>query len=724
MPISKAQANPRADADGKTFFRSSALSAVLGLLATVHTGCRPGRRVQSLDKSGRHNSGRALRLLVQLAMLSTASGLGLPSAADAGSTPSCQDSKGTTWCQKKLRLHAHKCQNTWMQTNCALTCGQCVAESPPPASPSPPPAPPPPPCHDTTSTTWCQKKTEKCDRPWFQRNCAQTCGQCPAEASPPPPSPNPPPPATTPGSPPPPPPSPLSPTPCQDTTSTTWCQKKTHRCDEPWFQRSCARTCGQCPAEPPLPSPPPSPPSSPPPCEDIKSTQWCEKKKDKCEARPYVQTNCAMTCGQCVAPPPPPAPPCADIQPTRWCEKRTDRCEEPWYQSSCAETCGQCADDPPVDLCLAETYFEGISQNLICDLWLDAGHSCSTKWEDVCANDHPGGPEQNAFTLASVSCSQCPVDLCAATTYFEGISENLICDLWIDAGHNCDTQWDSVCTTDNPSGAEYNSGILSSLDCELCGGGGPQTCSDEETAVNSQGPCDWAPCNQNEHFECSSGNHCYAGNADPRCDGKDNGHWEPAFPPNTWCWGGNLDFQCGQPPAAMELEGQSCSSSWTNCEGCTSTGDYCGTPSGARGESMPPSTDCAVSNCAVVCGMESCAPAPGGGHGPISVSSSCGAFNCFDGAHISGFDISCDTGLTEDDCAAKCCNQADPAPPSRLPSLPLTPTTHSHHSPSPHPHLTPHLPLTLTLTSPSPHSHLNLTSPHPSPSPLTLHPSP
>ena len=56
----------------------------------------------------------------------------------------------------------------------------------------------------------------------------------------------------------------------------------------------------------------------------------------------------------------------------------------------------------------------------------------------------------------------------------------------------------------------------------------------------------------------------------------------------------------------MELEGQSCSSSWTNCEDCSSTGDYCGTPSGARGESTPPSTDCAVSNCAVVCGMESC----------------------------------------------------------------------------------------------------------------------
>jgi len=108
------------------------------------------------------------------------------------------------------------------------------------------------------------------------------------------------------------------------------------------------------------------------------------------------------------------------------------------------------------------------------------------------------------------------------------------------------------------------------------------------------------------------------------------------------------------PPAAT-LEGQTCSSSWTNCEGCTSTGDYCGTPSGARGESMPRSTDCAMTNCVVVCGENLC---PGASHGPISLSSSCGAFNCFDGAHINGYDISCDTGLTEGECAAKCCDQA------------------------------------------------------------------
>ncbi len=47
------------------------------------------------------------------------------------------------------------------------------------------------------------------------------------------------------------------------------------------------------------------------------------------------------------------------------------------------------------------------------------------------------------------------------------------------------------------------------------------------------------------------------------------------------------------------------------------------------------------------------------GSGSISVSSSCDEYNCFDGAHINGFDISCDTDLTETQCADKCCSQSN-----------------------------------------------------------------
>jgi len=284
---------------------------------------------------------------------------------------------------------------------------------PPPSPPSPsPPAVLPPsmptPCQDIQSSTWCEKKTYKCDLPWFQTNCAQTCGQCP----PPPPPPLP---ACSghkcgdtcivggdmagicdavgacsfdydnirclPSSPPPPPP----PTPCQDIQSSTWCEKRTqkHKCDRPWFQTNCAQTCGQCDAGPMPPaglaSPMPPPPVPPPPCEDIKSSSWCERKKDKCEARLYLQRNCALTCGECVAEPscpeilcmvwcehgyetdggcqlcscldasspppagsPPPAPLCEDTKPTSWCEAREDKCDQPWFQRNCATTCGQC----------------------------------------------------------------------------------------------------------------------------------------------------------------------------------------------------------------------------------------------------------------------------------------------------------------------------------------------------------------------------------------------
>jgi len=45
------------------------------------------------------------------------------------------------------------------------------------------------------------------------------------------------------------------------------------------------------------------------------------------------------------------------------------------------------------------------------------------------------------------------------------------------------------------------------------------------------------------------------------------------------------------------------------------------------------------------------------GSGSIDVSSSCSEYNCFDGAHIMGWDITCDTGFTEAQCAEKCCGQ-------------------------------------------------------------------
>ena len=47
------------------------------------------------------------------------------------------------------------------------------------------------------------------------------------------------------------------------------------------------------------------------------------------------------------------------------------------------------------------------------------------------------------------------------------------------------------------------------------------------------------------------------------------------------------------------------------------------------------------------------------GLGSVSILRSCDEYNCFDGAHINGFDISCDTGFTKEQCADKCCSQSN-----------------------------------------------------------------
>ena len=73
--------------------------------------------------------------------------------------------------------------------------------------------------------------------------------------------------------------------------------------------------------------------------------------------------------------------------------------------------------------------------------------------------------------------------------------------------------------------------------------------------------------------------------------------------PKNWCWSDAASpaIDCRDPPAvpAIDLEGQSCDTVWTDCSGCTSTGGFCGTPSGGIGE--------AGGNAAtVVCGTQQC----------------------------------------------------------------------------------------------------------------------
>ena len=78
------------------------------------------------------------------------------------------------------------------------------------------------------------------------------------------------------------------------------------------------------------------------------------------------------------------------------------------------------------NLCSADTYPEGISPNVICQWWFDAGHTCSSTWSDVCSNDHPSGAQYNLNPLSSVGCSQCPLPAGSCMSYYSSFTTS--CD--------------------------------------------------------------------------------------------------------------------------------------------------------------------------------------------------------------------------------------------------------------------------------------------------------
>jgi hypothetical protein len=172
------------------------------------------------------------------------------------------------------------------------------------------------------------------------------------------------------------------------------------------------------------------------------------------------------------------------------------------------------------------------------------GYECNAL-SDNQPNAQPGTCRFNVIDPHSSGSCQ---DMCSTFGWdcvrFEEYNDNM-CGAHFVASYDCDQpastytghEGHAMCTC-SPRGEgedEHGSGS---------GDFSPQMCSDEETETHSQGPCDWAPCNENEHFECSTGNHCYAGNADLRCEGKDNGYRGVDLPADTWCWEGNLDFRC------------------------------------------------------------------------------------------------------------------------------------------------------------------------------------
>ena len=68
-----------------------------------------------------------------------------------------------------------------------------------------------------------------------------------------------------------------------------------------------------------------------------------------------------------------------------------------------------------------------LANDAICQLWLDAGHNCSTKWEDVCATAHPEGAASNSKTVSTVGCSQCLTTPLSSEVYYYQIVQSGTC---------------------------------------------------------------------------------------------------------------------------------------------------------------------------------------------------------------------------------------------------------------------------------------------------------
>jgi len=99
---------------------------------------------------------------------------------------------------------------------------------------------------------------------------------------------------------------------------------------------------------------------------------------------------------------------------------------------------------------------------------------------EACSQCHNGGapslstpassPNPGDGTLPSTNPGNGPRSLCTRADY-DALASDAVCQLWLDAGHSCSTKWDDVCATAHPDGAEFNSNMLSMVDCRQCGGG-------------------------------------------------------------------------------------------------------------------------------------------------------------------------------------------------------------------------------------------------------------
>ena len=70
-----------------------------------------------------------------------------------------------------------------------------------------------------------------------------------------------------------------------------------------------------------------------------------------------------------------------------------------------------------------------------CDLFLAAGATCESAWNEICGEDNPAGAEYNSWSLSSSGCSQC-----ATTCSGPHLSDpEALCHVWLEAGATCDS---------------------------------------------------------------------------------------------------------------------------------------------------------------------------------------------------------------------------------------------------------------------------------------------
>lgn len=74
--------------------------------------------------------------------------------------------------------------------------------------------------------------------------------------------------------------------------------------------------------------------------------------------------------------------------------------------------------------------------------------NCQATWQELCPlTDHPEGAAFNSATLAESLCAS-PCALCANETYQGMTSPDEACQVWLDAGHNCTSSFDDACVWD------------------------------------------------------------------------------------------------------------------------------------------------------------------------------------------------------------------------------------------------------------------------------------